>query len=186
MLSLLVVVLLAQVPCAPFETSAICQCKQGVASACAVVRQTHPKLAEDLKKASEIAATQAQTLESRARADNNQREDSASSDAQASSSAPEPPDCKGQWHHIISKSIAKALTTHATLRGLYTPRDSRLVAQAKDEAAHCGYQQWHREVDKEVIAWLASRPKATPEQFMKFLREVYSRPAMRERFPHGF
>src|SRR5687768_12155879 len=49
--------------------------------------------------------------------------------------------------------------------------------------AHCDYQHWLREVDKEVVAWLAARPKATPEQFVKLLREIYSRPAMRERFP---
>jgi hypothetical protein len=187
MLSLLLVTLLAQVPCAPFELSAICRCKQGVASACDVVRQTNPKLAEELTKAFEIAAAQAQVMESRAQGDSRQQEkEAASSDAQASSSAPEPPDCKGQWHHVISKPIAKALKDHLTLGGLYTPRDPRFVAKAKDEAAHCGYQQWHRDVDKEVIAWLAARPKVTPEQFMKFLREIYSRPAMRERFPHGF
>jgi hypothetical protein len=32
----------------------------------------------------------------------------------------------------------------------------------------------------------SERKKATPEQFMKFLREIYNRPEMRERFPHGF
>jgi hypothetical protein len=60
------------------------------------------------------------------------------------------------------------------------------VAQAKDEEAHCGYQRWHRDVDEEVIAWLARKENATPQQFEKFLREIYSRAAMRERFPHGF
>jgi hypothetical protein len=65
-------------------------------------------------------------------------------------------------------------------------RDERYVAKAKDKDAHCGYQQWHREVDKEVIRWLDLRKKATPEQFMKFLREIYNRPEMRKRFPHGF
>jgi hypothetical protein len=41
-------------------------------------------------------------------------------------------------------------------------------------------------VDKEVIAWLKNRPKATPEQFEAYLREIYRRPDMLERFPRGF
>jgi hypothetical protein len=41
-------------------------------------------------------------------------------------------------------------------------------------------------VDAEVIKWLKEFPKATPEQFMKMLRELYSRPKMVERFPNGF
>ncbi len=189
MLALLLVTLLAQVPCAPYESSAVCQCKQGVASACDVVRQTNPPLAEELKKAFDIAVTQAQVMESRARRSDSRRQEAAaaaSSEEQGSSSAPEPPDCKGQWHHVISKPIAKALKDHLTLGGLYLPRDPRFVAKAKDEEAHCGYQHWHRDVDKEVVAWLAARPRVTPEQFMKLLREIYSRPGMRERFPHGF
>ncbi len=100
--------------------------------------------------------------------------------------APEPPDCRGDDHHIISRPIAKKLKEHETLADLYEPRDERYVAKAKDKDAHCGYQKWHREVDKEVIRWLELRKKATPEQFMKFLREIYNRPEMRERFPHGF
>ncbi len=42
-------------------------------------------------------------------------------------------------------------------------------------------------------AWLASRlsslprfQKATPAEFEAYLREIYSRPALRARFPHGF
>jgi hypothetical protein len=60
------------------------------------------------------------------------------------------------------------------------------VAKAKDEESHCGYQQWHRDVDREVIEWLRREADATPGEFMAFLREIYSRPRMRERFPHGF
>ena len=102
------------------------------------------------------------------------------------SDAPEPPDCKGQKHHIISRAIAKALENHPTLRGLYKARDPRFVAQAKDEAAHCGYQDWHRKVDQEVVGWLKSRDAATPKQFEEFLRSIYNRPEMRARFPLGF
>jgi hypothetical protein len=78
------------------------------------------------------------------------------------------------------------LEEHLTLRGLYKPRDPRFVTRAVDEQAHCGYQDWHRKVDAEVIAWLNSRRRATAEQFEAFLREIYNRPDMLKRFPHGF
>lgn len=55
-----------------------------------------------------------------------------------------------------------------------------------DEKAHCGYQDWHRNVDKEVIAWLERYRNVTPKQFEAFLREIYSRPDMLKRFPLGF
>ncbi|HEX8698702.1 MAG TPA: Wall-associated protein precursor [Myxococcaceae bacterium] len=100
--------------------------------------------------------------------------------------APEPPDCKGQEHHVISRPIAKALKDHPNLRGLYEPRDERYKAKAKDKQSHCGYQKWHREVDVEVIIWLRRYRKASREEFEAFLREIYSRPEMRKRFPHGF
>ncbi len=100
--------------------------------------------------------------------------------------APEPPDCKGQNHHVISRPIAKALERHKTLRGLFGPRDRRFVAKAKDKESHCGYQKWHRDVDLEVMMWLREHEKATPEQFMSKLREIYSRKEMLERFPNGF
>jgi len=96
------------------------------------------------------------------------------------------PDCKGQEHHLISRRIAKQLKDHPTLKGLYKPRDPRFVARAKDEESHCGYQEWHRKVDDEVIDWLESKPRSTPQEFMDKLREIYSRPDMKARFPHGF
>lgn len=106
--------------------------------------------------------------------------------AEAATAAPEPPDCKGQEHHVISRPIAKILKDHSTLRGLYQPRDPRYVARAKDEAAHCGYQDWHRKVDAEVSEWLQKYETATPAEFMEKLREIYSRPDMQARFPNGF
>lgn len=174
MLPLLLMLVLLQVPCAQSDPTLVCYCKQGRASACEALRATNPQLA----KALETAALTAVRAEQAAKA-----EESA---AEASTSAPEPPDCKGQRHHVISRPIARALARHETLAGLYKPRDPRFVAQAKDEEAHCGYQQWHRDVDKEVIDWLDRTKNATPEQFERFLREIYRRAAMRERFPHGF
>jgi elongation factor P hydroxylase len=75
---------------------------------------------------------------------------------------------------------------HLTLKGLFKPRDKRFVAKAKDLESHCGYQEWHRKVDEEVIDWLNKYPEATPKQFLRFLRELYKRPDMLERFPNGF
>jgi hypothetical protein len=112
-----------------------------------------------------------------------------SAEADAASEAEdsdEPPNCTGQKHHIISRPIAKELERHPTLRGLYKPRDERFVTRAKDKESHCGYQQWHRDVDQEVIRWLQKETTATTKQFEKFLREIYNRPEMRKRFPDGF
>jgi hypothetical protein len=104
---------------------------------------------------------------------------------EASAEAPdEPPNCNGQNHHVISRPIAKALEEHRTLHGLYEPRDERFVAKAKE--SHCGYQEWHRKVDAEVIQWLREHDKAAPAQFLQKLREIYGRKDMLERFPYGF
>ena len=82
--------------------------------------------------------------------------------------------------------IAEGMEEHPRLRGLYKPRGPRFVSRAKDEQAHCGYQEWHREVDDEVVRWLKHTPGATPKEFMDKLREIYGRPEMIARFPHGF
>jgi len=95
-------------------------------------------------------------------------------------------ECSGQFHHVISRPIAKALGKHRTLKGLYTERDPRFVTRAADKASHNGYQQWHRDADEEVIKWLDRYPKATPTQFEAELRRIYNRPEMRARFPDGF
>jgi hypothetical protein len=173
----ILLVLLAQVPCEPFETSVVCTCRQGIGSGCEALRQIDPELARRL----EAAARGAAALETARKAAKEVKVEGESSPA-----SPEPPECKGQEHHVISRPIAKALEDHLSLRGLYKPRDPRFVSQAVDEKSHCGYQDWHRKVDEEVIEWLKSHRKATAEQFEAFLREIYSRPDMLKRFPHGF
>jgi len=80
----------------------------------------------------------------------------------------------------------ESLERHPTLTGVYKPRDSRFVTRAIDEAAHCGYQDWHRKVDEEVINWLDRNRAVTAKEFEAFLRSIYSRPSLRARFPHGF
>ncbi len=72
------------------------------------------------------------------------------------------------------------------LKHLYRYRDPRFVAKAKDLKAHCGWQDWHRNLDREIAKWIKERQKLTPEQFEAYLREVYRRPDLRARFPNGF
>jgi hypothetical protein len=139
--------------------------------------QINPELAKKLEAAAQAAAA----LEATQKAAKEVKAEGESSPA-----SPEPPECKGQEHHVISRPIAKQLDEHLNLGGLYKPRDPRFVARAMDEKSHCGYQEWHRKVDEEVIEWLKSHRKATAEQFEALLREIYSRPDMLKRFPHGF
>jgi hypothetical protein len=183
MLPLLLLLVVAQLPPVPGETTLVSFCKQGRLSACQELRHTNPRLAEQLEQVAKDAAR----LAALRAAEEEAREQQAALEAEAAGeAAPEPPDCKGQNHHVISRPIAEVLKKHRTLGKLYEPRDKRFVAKAKDEESHCGYQQWHRDVDKEVIRWLQQHPNATQPQFEKLLRDIYNRPQMLERFPHGF
>lgn len=104
----------------------------------------------------------------------------------AAADCSEPTECTGQLHHVISRPIARALERHKTLKGQYKPRDERFVTRAVDEKAHCGYQEWHRKLDAEVVQWLKDNREATVKQFEAYLRLIYNRPDMLARFPHGF
>jgi hypothetical protein len=175
MLFLLLLALVTQVPCAPNDSSVVCHCKQGQRSACVALRTTDPRQADEIER----QIVQAAKLVAAARAQQ-------AAEEEASSAAPEPPDCRGQNHHAISRPIARELEQHKTLRGLYKPRDPRFVAQARSEEDHCGYQDWHRKVDEQVINWLSENKQATPEEFEEMLRELYNRPDLKARFPRGF
>jgi hypothetical protein len=186
MFSLLLLVLVAQSPAAPGETTVVSFCKQGRLTACEELAKVNPQQAAEIRAELAKAALRLQTLkaaEEEARAKDAQEAEAAEAEGEA---APEPPDCQGQEHHVISRPIAKALGRHETLSGLYEPRDERYVAKAKDEESHCGYQKWHRDVDLEVMNWLRDHKKATQEQFEALLREIYNRPDMLKRFPRGF
>jgi hypothetical protein len=122
----------------------------------------------------------------RAKAEEAARKADDAAEAAVAADSSEPKECTGQLHHVISKPIAKELEEHRALRGMYKPRDPRFVTRAVDEKAHCGYQEWHREVDSEVVQWLKDHRDATSKQFEAFLREIYNRPSMLARFPHGF
>ena len=88
-------------------------------------------------------------------------------------------------HHGISRTVHKALQAHPNLRGVYSARDPRFVTQAKDLAAHRGYDTFHRNLDAEVAGWVRTNPNATQAQFESYLRGVYQRPDVLERFPNG-
>jgi hypothetical protein len=184
------------VACLPNETSMVCYCKAGQVSACvSLVRddwreavRVLGQVVEGLEALDEMErASSAAWRKERKKQEERRRELERSAESLSESLGPSKlPDCKGQQHHLISRPIAKALSRHSTLKGLYKPRDPRFVAKARDKQSHCGYQKWHRDVDGEVIEWLDTKPKATPEQFMDKLREIYDRPDMKVRFPHGF
>jgi hypothetical protein len=177
-------VYLAQISCWDTESCCIVKDPLTAANRCMV---SPAKVAEVLNGVKTVYGTTqagAATLKDEAQA----KEDAELAEAAEAEgeAAPEPPDCQGQNHHVISRPIAKALERHQTLRGLYEPRDERYVTQAKDKESHCGYQKWHRDVDLEVIRWLRDVPTATPKQFMAKLREIYNRKDMLKRFPNGF
>jgi hypothetical protein len=186
LLPLILVLVTTQIPCGPREFSDTCKCKQGMATACEALRQTDRQLADALEAAARLEARKVAEAAHAQTAGESETESEVEGAAQESCDASEPHNCKGQNHHIISRRIARALKEHPVLKGLYKARDKRFVAQAKDEESHCGYQRWHRDVDDEVIEWLTEKSKATPKQFEAFLREIYSRPEMRARFPNGY
>ncbi|WNG19670.1 Wall-associated protein precursor [Cystobacter fuscus] len=184
MFSSLLLVVLTQVACSPGEMSVVCSCKQGMVSACVSLAGNDARRAvqvlDEVQEILEQASWKAGEEEKK------QQLQTAAESLSQSLGSFEPPQCKGQNHHLISRLIAKALEEHPSLKGLYKPRDSRFVSRAKDEQSHCGYQEWHRKVDEEVVRWLKSKPNATPKEFMDKLRGIYSRPEMKARFPNGF
>ncbi|WNG51556.1 Wall-associated protein precursor [Archangium minus] len=178
----LVLLLLTQIPCAPNDLSVVCNCKQGMRTACETLRLSEPEQAAEILARLEQVAAQAKIIEEAGQ----KAEEEIQAEALSSTDCSEPIQCKGQLHHIISKRIAKALEEHRKLKGHYKARDPRFISRAADKKSHCGYQEWHRKVDAEVVAWLRSFRDATPKQFEDFLREIYNRPLMRARFPNGF
>jgi hypothetical protein len=187
MLPLLLLLVAAQVPAVPGETTLVSFCKQGRLSACEALAQINPRLAAELQAEAAKAALRLAAIRAAEEAAQEQEDAKAADAAEAEGeAAPEPPDCQGQNHHVISRPIAKALEKHKNLRGLYEPRDERFVARAKDKESHCGYQKWHRDVDMEVVRWLRRYKEATQSKFEALLREIYKREDMLKRFPNGF
>ena len=78
----------------------------------------------------------------------------------------------------------RALSEHGTLRGIFQREDARFIYRAADDAAHRGYQQWHRRYDREVLEWLERNADATQEQFIDFLNKLHQQDWLRERIPN--
>jgi hypothetical protein len=89
--------------------------------------------------------------------------------------------CTGQMHHILSTKTMRELGEHPTLRGIFKRDD--MITQALDMPSHNGYQQWHRQLDDEVVEWLQLNQNSGKEDFLQFLKDIYSRDDMRQRFP---
>ncbi len=185
MLPILLLLVAAQVPAVPGEGTLVSFCKQGRLTACQELANIDPQKAAEIQAELAKAALRREVLKA-AEEEAREKADAQADESSEAEASDEPPNCNGQNHHIISRPIAEELERHKTLRGLYEPRDRRFVTKAKDKESHCGYQEWHRKVDAEVIEWLKAHEKATPEQFMKMLREIYNRKEMLERFPNGF
>lgn len=92
----------------------------------------------------------------------------------------------GNIHHVISGKVHQALERHVNLRGKYRLRDPRFEAIASNKQAHNGYEDWHRDLDKEVVAWINKNTYATEEMFETWLRKRYNEPDLKARFPDGF
>jgi hypothetical protein len=52
--------------------------------------------------------------------------------------------------------VHKALEAHPNLKGVYSGRDPRFVAQAKDLASLRGCDTFYRNLDAEVAGWVRS------------------------------
>jgi hypothetical protein len=169
-------------PCVPGDSTVVCKCKQASPTACAELAKVNAETLQGLLRAAAM-------VEGAKKAEQEKAKAADVVDAGGCGSGQDPnekQECTGQWHHIISRLVWYALEEHPVLKGKYTYRDSRFVTQGKDPKAHCGWPDWHRDIDKEIAAWVRKSRDATPEEFEAYLREVYARPELRARFPNGF
>lgn len=78
----------------------------------------------------------------------------------------------------------RALTEHGVLKGIFNRKDARFIYNAADEAAHQGYQKWHRKYDSIVTKWLNDHRESTADEFIKFLDDLHREPWLRDRIPN--
>src|SRR5512140_105502 len=171
-------------PCLPGDSTLVCHCKAGFVDSCAALAEADLAALRGLLRAAEMVKA-AQEEGEKAKAKSTDVVDTGCGTGQDPNNDDQTK-CEGQLHHIISKAVWRALKEHLVLRGLYQYRDPHFVVQAKDLKAHCGYQHWHRDIDREIADWLKDHGEATAEQFEAYLREVYGRQDLQERFPNGF
>ncbi len=82
-----VLLLLAQIPCAANDLTVVCNCKQGAVGACDTLRLSEPQVAAEIEAAVQAAAA-AQGAQKAIEA--------IRAEGETSPASPEPPDCKGQ------------------------------------------------------------------------------------------
>ena len=91
----------------------------------------------------------------------------------------------GQLHHAISTKVHRALQDHKNLKDVYKKRDNDWTTQAGKLDDHKGYQTWHRKYDGDVVAWIKQYESATPAQFEHYLKGLYRKGELAEKFPSG-
>jgi hypothetical protein len=89
---------------------------------------------------------------------------------------------KPQSHHLVPKKAMKLIEKNPNLAKLNRDHPM-LVIQAKDLEAHKGYQTWHRIYDDKLVTWLGDHPKATREEFFKFLHGLNQEAEVASRIP---
>lgn len=89
----------------------------------------------------------------------------------------------GQRHHLMSTKIIRTLNDHPVLKGVYNRQDERFIYRALDNAAHRGYQTWHRVYDQTVVAWLLKHQNSTPKMFQKYLHKIHQSGELQKRIP---
>ena len=90
----------------------------------------------------------------------------------------------GQSHHLLSNKIVAALEKHPLLKGAFSREDPRFIYNALDDAAHKGYQTWHRQYDDMVVKYIQSNPGLTPTQFKSYLNDLCQQPWLQQRIPN--
>lgn len=91
----------------------------------------------------------------------------------------------GQLHHAISERVFKALEDNPILKGSFKLRDSQFTARAANQEAHNGYQKWHEELDKEIVAKIKANDFRSAKDFAVWLYKRYKESDLVKRFPNG-
>lgn len=89
----------------------------------------------------------------------------------------------GQVHHVLSNKIMRSLNNHPSLKGKFDREDPMFKYRAKNLESHKGYQKWHRKYDAKVVNWLENNPRATEQQFRKYLNDL-QQPWLKDRIPN--
>ena len=86
----------------------------------------------------------------------------------------------GQRHHLLSRRAMRALEK-TNLKGKFMRND--LIAIAKDEFAHRGYQRWHRNFDRAIESWIRKQGNdITSNGFVDFMNRLYSSNVAKSKF----